>query len=161
MRKALFILFFVFLFFLIEFYLFNTLGAWLTPNMLLLLVVFFTLSLGVRYGIFTAIVAGLLKDSFSIHFLGVHVLAFMACAYTAVLVRRYFFNSMTDLTRLFIVFWVCFINWIFQYMLYMKSHSISLWHATGYVFIPETLATLLAAIFVFNRLRQCALKLSV
>ena len=81
MRKIAMITFFIFLFFLTEFFVYNMFNRWLMPNLSLLLVVFFTLYLGIRYGLFTAVLAGILEDSFGISMFGVNLFSFVVCAY--------------------------------------------------------------------------------
>ena len=63
MFPLLLIILFTFILFGIEFLLFHVIGPWAMPNLLLLLVIFFTLYSGIRYGLVTAFVAGFVRDS--------------------------------------------------------------------------------------------------
>ena len=76
MRRIIFVPVCVFLFFLIEFILFNMFGSWFMPNLLLLLVIYFNFSSGIRYSIFAAVLAGILKDCFSVDVFGLNIFYF-------------------------------------------------------------------------------------
>ena len=88
MRKVLFSIVFSILFFFGEFLIFNLVGRYFIPNLLLLLVVFITLAFGIRHGILTGIVCGLLKDSFSGSIFGMNIFVFVLCAFSAVFLKR-------------------------------------------------------------------------
>ena len=73
MKKIITIIFLSFFFLWLEFFLFNYVHPWVTPNFLLLLIIFVNLWLGIRFSLFAAVVAGLLKESFSTDFFGFHI----------------------------------------------------------------------------------------
>src|SRR5262245_23603085 len=81
MRRIIFITVLVFLFFMLQFLLFNLVGWWLRPQLLILLIIFFDLYLGVRYGLYTAVLAGLIMDSFAASVFGLNLVSFILDAY--------------------------------------------------------------------------------
>lgn len=63
MKRMLVVLGLTYLFFLIEFLLFNTFGRWGKPAMLIILIVFLNLYVGIRFGMIRAFFEGVLKDA--------------------------------------------------------------------------------------------------
>ncbi len=161
MRKALFISFFVFIFFLIEFFLFNIIGRAFMPNFLLLLVIFFNLSWGIRYGLFSAILAGLLKDSFSIGMFGMYTFAFALCAYLITVLSKYIYRKGSITSMLLLVLVMTFINVCVQYVLRMMFIRVNFFQVIQFILVPEILTTLLVSTITFQYLRKCVLKSSV
>ncbi|MBU1997618.1 MAG: rod shape-determining protein MreD, partial [Candidatus Omnitrophica bacterium] len=100
MKKALIIIVLTFLCFLLEFLIFNIVGRWFMPNLLLLLVIFFNLYLGIRYSIFTAVCAGLLKDSFCASVFGINLVSYVVCAYMVTFLKRYIYHAGSKSSRL-------------------------------------------------------------
>lgn len=161
MRKILFIISFVFLFFLLEFIMFNLGGRWLHPNFLLVLVVFIDLLLGIRYAIVTALLAGWFRDSFGIGVFGVGLLSFLAAAYLTVVIKKYIYMSGSRFSRVFLVavVQICFLS--VQYLLLSMFQVFPFWETVRSVFIPQIFLTLVFANFIMERLKQCASKFSV
>ena len=161
MRKIIFISVFSFIFFLIEFLWFNLLGTWFNPELLILLIIFFDLSLGVRYGLFAAFLGGILKDSFSTYPFGTHLFSFVLCAFMTIVFRRYFFQTSPYSLRILLAFTISFLNAVLLYVLNSIFLPLDLYEAFYFVMVPNVLATTLVAGFTFRHLRKCVLKFCV
>jgi len=161
MRKILFITIFTFLFFIIEFIIFNMVGRWAMPNLLILIVIFFSLSFGIRYGLFTAVLAGAIKDSFSTSFFGINIFSFVVCAYMTTILNKYFHDKSSRSSRLLLVFSICLINVIVHFFLYIMFGVIDIIQTFQYILIPEILTTLIVTVYTFRQLKKCVLRLFV
>ena len=160
MRKLFLITALSFIFFTIEFLWVNLLGNWLKPNLLLLLIIFFNLSLGIRYGLAAAFLAGLLEDSFGASVFGIHILSFIVCAFMMVAVRRYLFHTSVYSLRIFLAFLMSLLNALVVFGLNFIFLPLDFKEAFYFVMFPEVLATTLVAGFTFRHLRTCVLKFS-
>ena len=160
MRKLLLIIGLSFLFFAIEFLWVNLLGNWFKPNLLLLLIIFFNLSFGLRYGLAAAFFAGLLEDSFGTSVFGVHIYSFVVCTFMLVVVRRYLFHAGVYSLRIFLAFLLSLLNALLVFALNCIFLPLDFKEAFCFVIFPEVLATTLAAGFTFRHLRTCVLKFS-
>ena len=161
MRKLLFITIFVFVFFIIEFIIFNMIGRWAMPNLLILIVIFINLSFGIRYGLFTAVLAGAIKDSFSTSFFGINVFSFVVCAYMTIILKRYFYDKHSRSSRLLLVFSICLINVLMHFFLHSMFGVIDIVQAFQYILIPEIFTTLIVTAYTFRQLKKCVLRLFV
>jgi len=159
MRKVGLIFLFSFLFFLIEFFLFNILGRWFMPNLLLLMVIYFNWTFGIRYSIFAAVLAGILKDSFSASIFGINIFSFVLCAYMTTVLKKYFHQVTSRWSRTLLVISVVIIHILSNFFLQMMFGHVDVGQTFKFVFVPEMLTTLVVASFVFTQLRQCASKL--
>src|SRR3989338_9053675 len=128
MRKIIFTTILVFLFFLIEFYLFKTGGRWLMPNLLLLIVIYLNLVFGIRYSIFAAVIAGLLKDSFSVGVFGFNIFVFVLCAYITTILKRYLHYVASRQTRLFLVFLILLVHVTVSCFLHLMVEKVNIVH---------------------------------
>lgn len=160
MRKVILIALVVFSFFLIEFFLFNMGGRWFMPNLLLLVIIYFNLAFGVRYSIFAAVLAGVLKDSFAIGAFGIHIAAFVLCAYMTTILKRYLHYVASRRSRLLLVLCVTIIHVITHLGFQLFFGKVNMVQVLPFVFMPEVLTTLLVTSFIFTQLRKCVLKLS-
>lgn len=152
---------FVIGFFLIEFLLFNFLGAFWTPDLLLLLTIFFNLYAGIRYGIVTALLAGLIKDSFSITPFGLHTFSFLLCAYMTTFLKQYIYHMGSSFSRLILVGIICLMNILIHGILYLMGSSMDFGPAIKALMMPQLLLTLFIADSVFTQFKKCVLRLSV
>ncbi|HLD69631.1 MAG TPA: rod shape-determining protein MreD [Candidatus Omnitrophota bacterium] len=161
MRKIFLLTILSFLFFTIEFLWMNLLGGWFKPDLLLLLIIFFNLSLGIRYGLATAFLAGVLKDSFGASVFGIHALSFVVCAFMMIVIRRYLFHAGGYSFRISLAFLMSLLNVLVVFTLNSFFLPLEIKEAFCFVMVPEVLATTLAAGFTFRQLRTCVLKFSV
>lgn len=107
MIKRLFVIgILVYVFFVIEVILNDAFGLWAKPQLLLLLVVFWGLYSGIRYSIVVALLAGLLKDSYSILPFGTYLFIFVASAYLTTFVRRNLYQPGSPFSRAVVTFFV-------------------------------------------------------
>ena len=161
MRKILFILVFAITFYLIEFVLFNTFGIWFKPNLLLLLVIFSNFAFGIRFSIIAAILAGMIKDSFSTGIFGINFLSFIICAYLVTFLMRFIHVRGRAAQRLLLVFYIVSANVFLQYCFYsifIKTHPGIVFRS---VLLPELLTTLIVANTTIRFLKICVSRLFV
>jgi len=158
MRKIILVALSVFLFFLIEFFLFNMGGRWLMPNLLLLVVIYFNLAFGIRYSIFAAVLAGIFKDSFGAGIFGIHIFSFVLCAYMTTILKRYLHYVASRRSRLLLVLGVTIIHIAGYFCLQLIVGKVNMTQVLTFVAAPEILTTLLVTSFTFAQLRKCVLK---
>ncbi len=161
MKRFLIVLISVYIFFLAEFFLFNIFGRWGKPDLLLLLIIFFNLFLGVRYGLFCAFAAGVLKDAFSPDPFGTYMLLFMMSACLATILRRNFYQPGSRLSRLMVTFGVVFIFILAEAVLKSMANDIHGFAVLRHIFIPEMMTTMLIATFVFIQLKDAAQRVNL
>ncbi|MBF0521458.1 MAG: rod shape-determining protein MreD [Candidatus Omnitrophica bacterium] len=161
MRKILFIVAVIFIAFLVEFLLFNFVGRWIMPNLLLLVVIFFNLLWGIRFSLFTAVIAGLLQDSFSTNPFGVHLFSFVVCAFAATLIKKIIYPGGSRSIRLLLVSLIVIVNFLVQFFLHMVFGVVDVRETMRFIFIPEMLTTLIVTNYCFNQLKICVLKFFV
>ncbi len=159
MRRIIFVPVFVFLFFLMEFILFNMVGRWFMPNLLLLLIMYFNFSFGIRYSIFAAVLAGVFKDCFGAEVFGLNIFVFVLCVYLTTLLKKYLHYGLSHQSRILLVFVVTSVHYAIHLFSKVMGGGVHIGRSVQFVFIPEILTTLIVASFVFNQLRKCALKL--
>lgn len=159
MKRLLTIFILTYTFFLIEFLLFDVFGRWGKPDLLLILIVFFNLYQGIRYGLLAAIFAGIFKDAFSSEVFGTYIFLFMCCAFFATVMRRNFYRPGSKLSRLMVTGGVVTVFVFAQGLLYAMNNDVNWTVVFQYVFIPEILITMLSATFVFSRLKTLADKI--
>ncbi|MCK5581863.1 MAG: rod shape-determining protein MreD [Candidatus Omnitrophica bacterium] len=150
---------FVFVCFVLENAFSGLLGDWFKPNLLIILIVFFNLFRGIRYSILAALLAGLLKDSLGVKPFGINIFAFVACAYLTTYIKMYIYHVGSVASRVFLVFVITTINVLILYILNMIFFPVSFTEMFCFILIPELAATLLLTAYVFEKLKQCALRL--
>lgn len=162
MRKAIIIISFILIAFLTEFILFNSVGWWGVPNLLLLLIMFFDLYFGVRYGLLAAIFAGVIKDSFGVHLFGIHLSSFVVCVYMTTMLKRYIYHIGSFLSRYILILTISVLNVVVHYFLYqIFGNNIRPWHVFRFILIPEVVMTMVAAPVTFKYLKKCVSRLFV
>lgn len=156
MGKIVFITLAIAIAFIVEFLLFNVIGRWATPNLELLLVMFFNLYFGIRYGLLTAVMAGVLKDSFSPGAMGINVCSFVIAAYMTTILKQYIYHMGSRLSRYILIFIIITINVIVHYYLYkVLVGPLYPGQVFQFVFLPEVIVTLLVAPVLFEQLKKC------
>ena len=160
MRKFFIITLFAGLFFLIEFMLGNQGPSWMKPNLLILLIVFTHLAWGIRYSLYAALLAGLLKDSFSTAVFGINIFSFVICAYFIVFLKKYIYRKGSIIRQAGLVSSVLILNNIFHVLLQLMFEPVRFLYVLGYVMFPEMIFTLSLMRPAFNLLKQCVLRLS-
>ena len=161
MRRLIAITLLTFLFFLAEFIIFNLIGSWARPQLLILLIIFFNLYFGIRYGLYAAILAGAITDSFSTGVFGLNIVAFIICAYMTTLLRKYIYYRGSQMSRLILVFSICLIDFIVRVVLNAMGGAVDVFGAIFVVLLPALVTTLLCTSTVFQQLRLCASRLFV
>ena len=145
---------------LVEFVLFNLFGRWGDPHLLLLVVIFFNLYSGVRFSLWAALWAGVLKDCFSTMPFGTHIFTYVACVYLSTFIRRTYYERGSDLSKLFMVFLVVTAQTVILGLVHQRVfeeiHWADVW---GGIWLPEVIATMVVALYVFEKLLLIARKL--
>ena len=160
MRRILLISFFVFIFFIFEFFLFNFFGRSVMPNLLLILIVFFNLSFGIRYSLLTAFLAGILKDSFSAGPFGMYAASFMSAAFMSTVFKKYVYSRGSHGSWLLLVSLVSLANIFIQWVIQLRLGSnICVYDILRFILLPEVISTMVIAHFIFYPLKKCVLKL--
>lgn len=161
MKKMIFIFLSIIVFFMCEFFLYNLVGLWFVPNLLLLLVVFLAIYDDLRISIIAAVCGGLLIDSFGFGPISLNAVSFVACAFLTSALMKYIHHSGSRRSTLLIVLIVVIVNFLIHYAGMLTFSRIRLSEALRYVLLPEGLATMMVSLSIFKELKKCALKLSV
>jgi len=158
MRKTLLIIAFVVAGFLVESVWAEVFGRAWTPDVMIIMLVFFNLFRGIRSSLVVAIFAGALQDSYGVHVFGVHILAFVVCAYLTTAIKVYMYHPGSPFFRIITVFLVSTANVLLQTALREMSAPLDFMEVMGHVAFSEIAVTTVAAPYVFEKLKQCALK---
>jgi len=161
MRKVFLIFFSALVCFLIEQLLARYLGRWFTPNLLIVLVVFFNLSRSTRYSLLAAVFAGLLKDSFAPRGFGLYLFSFICCAYLTSFFKLYVYQAGAMASRLLMVFFIVALNAHILFILNLMTMPLNYGEMFRYILIPETLATVVVTPYAFERFKVCVLRFFV
>ena len=159
MHKIIIVSIYVFVVFIIQNVLLNLFGQWFKPNILIILVVFFNLYRGIRYSLFAALLAGLLMDSMSVKVFGLHIFAYILCAYLTTFIKMYIYQPGSDASRILMVFLISLLYFVIQYLLNLMFVVIPFDQAFVFVLIPEVLTTTVMSLYFFEKFKQCASKL--
>jgi rod shape-determining protein MreD len=159
MRRIIAITFLIVIFFLLEYLSFNLIGWWFNPQLLILLIIFFSLYLGIRHGLYAAILAGVISDSFASSVFGLNIVSFIVDAYMATFLRKYIYYRGSHLSRLILVFSICLIDFLCRFILHAMLGTFDVVGAFKFTFLPSVLVTLLLTTYVFRKLHQCVSRL--
>ena len=154
MKRVLVIALVCYTLFVAEFVLYNAVGVWGKPELMILAVVFFNLYLGIRFSIIAALVCGLLKDSISIEPFGMYLFVYIAGAYATTFVRQYLYQPGSRFSRAMVAFFVVVACFIAQSAVTVMRHDMRFNEVLVYILIPQLVTTMIAATFVFHRLRD-------
>ena len=155
MRNLIIITIAALIFFFVEFIIFNQLGPWLTPNLLLLLMIFFGLFLGIRFSLYIAVLAGIIRDSFSTDIFGIYLFSFVLCAFILSFIERNIYHRGSHSSRMVTVFFVSSIFVISQFVIRLMFYPLNPFFAFKNIYIPEVITTLLVTTFIFTLLKKC------
>lgn len=159
MRSALIIAVFAFVTVLCEHILAEVTGGWFRPNLAVILVVFFNLFRGIRYSLCAALMTGLLQDSFTTQAFGVQMFVLTACAYLTTAVKMYTYHPGSRAARLLVVFLIAAASLVLSALFHALLSGVGLRETFSQVLVPELAATVVAANYVFERYKRCALRL--
>jgi rod shape-determining protein MreD len=158
MQKILFVTACVLIAFAVEFLIANMFGVQLVPEIDLILIVFFNLAFGIRFSIFTAVLAGLLHEGFGGQLFGIYLLPYVISAYLATVLRPYIYQPGSMVARLTLIAAVLSANFTIHLLLTFKAGPLNIPAALRYVYLPQLAVTLLTAAFIFPYMRKCVLK---
>ena len=157
MRQILIIPILCYLFQLLEYALFSLFGRWGDPHLMLILVIFFNLYSGIRFSLWTAACGGAFKDCFSTMPFGTHIFSYMVCACLSTFIRKNWYERGSPVSKLMMVLLVTTANTLIMAFIFkMVFEDISWWHVFAGIWLPEILASMAVALFVFDRLRALA-----
>ena len=151
----------VYLFFIAEFVHYNTVGMWGKPELMVLAVIFCNLYWGIRYGIWAALIAGLLRDAFGIQPFGTYLFIYIAAAYLTIYIRKNIYQPGSRFSRAMAAFLVVTGCFILEIVLRLRQHEVRLPEAVCFILMPQLLTTMIAATFVFQGLRNLVVKLKL
>ncbi len=158
MKKILWILCGCIFLFFIETVIYNVLGHWLTPNLLILFIVFVNLYFGVRQGLFASVVAGILEDSFAVGLFGAHIFAFILSSYLVILIKRYFLHIEALPLKITLSFTLSLLNVLILYFVQVLFSEVNFHDALWTIVIPEVVITTVAGPYCLASFKKCALK---
>jgi len=150
-----------FVVFLLEFLLFNIFGNKFQPNLLLLLVIFLNVRLGVRHSLFVALLAGILKDSFSTGAFGTYIFTFVTCSYGTSLMKLFLYHKGYGFSRILLALCMSMLSVLLVYWINSVLGFVDFPQSIRHIFFPEVLATTFISLFTLRRLKQCVLRFSV
>lgn len=130
-------------------------GRWL-PDLMLLTVIFLTLSVGFRYGFAAALAGGILKESFVSLGVGTVILPYLCAAFITDDLKRRLSIQESVISRLGVVFVCVLVQIVIQAVLFMRTQPVD-WLSASAVIGPQTAVTLIFAETFFNICRPCAL----
>ena len=143
--------------FALEFVLYNFWGPWGKPELLILVVIFFNLYLGIRFGIIAAVFCGIFKDALGVGPFGAYILVYIAGTYITTLVRRYLYQPGSRFSRAMVAFFAVTGCFIIQAILFNMNHEAETQNFASlllYILIPQLVTTMIAATFVFAQLKN-------
>ena len=161
MKRLIAIAFLVYCAFLVEFVLYNAFGIWGKPELVVLVIVFCNLYWGIRFSIWAAFVAGLLKGAFSIEPFGTYLLVYIVAAYLTTFVRQNIYQRGSRFSRAVVTCFVLMGIFIMELLLHMRLFPVRLLEAIGYILVPQMALSMLAATLIFHHLRNIVLKLKL
>ncbi len=130
------------------------------PNLLFLAVIFFTIYLGLAEGLFSAAIAGILKDAFSLNPFALNLMVFLICVGLVNYFKKYIYRE-TVLTVMLTVISAGLINGLLDYFVVFFARGITFGSALLSVILPEIILTAALAAPLFFYLKRCALKFSI
>jgi len=147
--------------FALEFLLYNFWGQWGKPELLVLVVIFFNLYLGIRYGIVAAVFCGIFKDTSGVVPFGTYILVYIVGAYVTTLVRQYLYQPGSRFSRAVVSFLVVIGCFIVHSFLVNMGHEVHVADLLLYILVPQLLTTMIAATFVFAQLKNISIFFSL
>lgn len=156
MNRWFFIFGFTFGAFILELLLSRSLGAWGNPQLLILMVVFVSLYLGIRYAIVTALLAGLCRDAIGINPFGLNLVVYMSVAYGIVMVRRFLYQPGSRFSRAVMAFFGVLIQILSTMILLSFDIMVDIVDMFYAVFFPSIITTIVVATPVFTVLKNVA-----
>ena len=161
MKHAFAILLLVYCAYLMEFVLFNAFGGWGKPELMLLVIIFCNLYWGIRHSIWAAVVAGLLKGAFGFEPFGMYLFVYILAAYLITLIRQNLYQPGSRFSRMVVAFFVVVGVFMVEILLHMRLYEVRLGEAFIFVLVPQVVVSMIAATFVFHRLRDIVVRLKL
>lgn len=138
----------------------KVLGAVFVPNFVLIGVVFFNLYRGLNYSLGAAFLSGFLLDGYSAGLPGINTFSLVLCAFLTATLKKYIYQPGICESRVLMVVLAAAANSFLQYFVSVTTGmDISFGESLAWGILPEIIMTALVATIMFERLKQCALKL--
>ncbi len=158
MKKYLLITGLIVLFCAIESALFNVFSEWVVPNLLLMFIILLGLFFDLKYSIFSAIIGGLIKDSFSSSVIGVNMVAFLSSVFILFLLRKYVYHPHSGLSRIFVLAAVLTANEFIHFVFYYSAKDIVFAESFKFVILPQIISSIMLYPAVFYIFKKCVLR---
>lgn len=129
--------------FAVEFFSWNAFSLTMKPDILLIALVFIQLYAGIRYGLYAAVLAGLIRDCMVVSFFGEHVAAYMVAMYAAAWLQQNYYEKGSNVWRMILVL-AAYASYACVLLLSgtITTH-VSVWTIISAVMIPELILTVL------------------
>ena len=160
MRKILIITILSLVGLVLEFLIFNSVFKWFRPNFEVILVVFFNLYWGSKFGFLTALIGGAIKDSISLSNFGINIFSLVVSSLAVTVSKKYFYHIGSEASRVPMVWAVALVNILLQYVLNLMFRFYPFGQVFLYVFVPEILMTGLVAPIVLREVRRIVVRFS-
>ncbi len=147
--------------FLAEFVLYNAFGSWGKAELIVIAVVFCNLYWGIRYSLWAAFVAGVLKDAFSTEPFGIYLFVYIVAAFLTTWIRQNLYQPGSRFSRAVVTFFVLLGIFILEMFIHMRSYEVRLPEAVAYILVPQMALSMLLVTFVFHSLRDMVVKLKL
>ncbi|MBM3252280.1 MAG: rod shape-determining protein MreD [Candidatus Omnitrophica bacterium] len=131
-----------------------------TPNLLLISVVFFNLYFKQKNALLFTGFCGAIKDVFSIIRFGTNVVSFTICGFTVNKIKTSIDHD-DRIYQVLIVFLISLLNSFIFYLLNLFSMNPPFFKSLFFIMLPEALYTAIISPIIFQLLKLCALKYSV
>lgn len=125
---------------------------------MLLVIIFCTLYWGIRYSLWSAVIAGLLKDAFGIEPFGTYLFIYIAAAYLTVWIRQNVYQPGSRFSRAVVAFLVLVTFFVLEFVLHTRTFEVRWAEAFSFIFVPQTVVTMTIVTVVFQNLRDLAVK---
>ena len=158
MNRTVFTILITFCAFILEFVISNLFGQSWVPNLCLVVMILLTTTLGIRYGLISAVLGGILKDSFTLNVFGVNTFSLVLSAYLSTFIARNLYHYDSKVSRTLLVFIVSLVNLTLQLFVTMIFRSIDIGQNIRFIFLPEIFMTSVAVLIFINPLRRCVSK---
>ncbi len=157
MKQILIIPLICYLSLLAEFAISDVLGQFWSPNLLLLVIVFFNLYSGIRFALWAAFCAGILQDCFSTMHFGSYMFVYMLIAYISTFIRQYYYQRGNSFSKLLMVSAVELLYVIVMGSLHHMVFEEVVWRDVWFsVWLPEWVITTAVALWFFTQLQKIA-----
>jgi len=131
-----------------------------TPNLLLISVVFFNIYFKPKNALLFTGFCGIIKDIFSIARFGMNIVSFVACGFLVSKIKTSIYHN-DRISQILTVFLVSLLNSFIFFIINSFSIRLPFFRSLFFVILPEALYTAIIAPIIFYGLKRCVQKYSV